>query len=62
MGDHGQTDIEDVLNINVLLKQAGFIRTDNNNVMIDCDCYAHSMALTCCIELKNPDDKVMEKS
>ena len=61
MGDHGQTDIEDVLNINVLLKQAGFIRTDNNNVMIDCDCYAHSMALTCCIELKNPDDKVMEK-
>lgn len=61
MGDHGQTNIEDVLNINVLLKQAGFIRTDENGEIIDCDCYAHSTALTCCIELKNPDDKKMAK-
>ena len=59
IGDHGQTDIEDVLNINTLFKEAGFIRTDENGEIIDCDCFGHSGALTCFIELKNPDDKVM---
>ncbi|MBR2685986.1 MAG: alkaline phosphatase family protein [Erysipelotrichaceae bacterium] len=61
MGDHGQTDIVDVLNINKVLQNAGFIRCDEEGNIIDCDCYAHSAALTCFIELKDPNDKVMEK-
>ncbi|MBR2824720.1 MAG: alkaline phosphatase family protein [Solobacterium sp.] len=61
MGDHGQTDIKDVLNMNKLLVDAGFIRIDEDGNIIDCDAYAHSAALTCFIELDNPADKVMEK-
>lgn len=61
MGDHGQTDIVDVLHINKLFEKAGFIRRNENGQIIDCDCYGHSTALTCCIELKNPEDKQMAK-
>ena len=56
LGDHGQTNVEKTLNMNVLLKQAGFIRDEN-----DWDCIAHSFCLTCNIELRNPDDEAMKK-
>ncbi|MBQ7890904.1 MAG: alkaline phosphatase family protein [Erysipelotrichaceae bacterium] len=55
MGDHGQTDIEAVLQFNELLKEKGFIRTDGKGNVVDCDCYAHSAALTTFIEIVNPD-------
>ena len=58
MGDHGQTDIDDVLNMNVLLTEAGFIRRKDGRI-VDCDCFAHSNGLSCYIELKDPEDKVM---
>ena len=61
MGDHGQTNIVDVLNINKVLADAGFIRLDEEGNIIDCDCYAHSAALSCFIEMKNPDDREMEE-
>lgn len=57
MGDHGQTNISDVLNMNTLLIENGFIQVDADNNIIDCDCFAHSAALTCFIELKDPNDK-----
>ncbi len=57
MGDHGQTDVEDVLNINKLFIDNGFITVDENGKMVDCICYAHSTALSCVVELKNPDSK-----
>jgi len=56
IGDHGQTDIVDVLNMNVMFKQAGLIRMKDDG-SYDCDCFAHSACLTCFIELKNPEDK-----
>ena len=34
MGDHGQTNIEDILNMNKVLEQAGFIRADENGNII----------------------------
>ena len=52
MGDHGQTNINRVLNINKLLEINGFIRSDD-----DWDCIAHSFCLTCNIELKDPNNK-----
>ena len=54
MGDHGQTDIEESLNMNKLLQDNGFIRSKD-----DYDCIAHSFCLTCNIELKDPTDKKM---
>ena len=54
MGDHGQTDIEESLNMNKLLQDNGFIRSKD-----DYDCIAHSFCLTCNIELKDPSDKNM---
>ncbi len=57
IGDHGQTDIDDILNINGLLVKEGFIRLDKNGDIIDYDCIAHSSALTCFIELKDPTNK-----
>ena len=61
MGDHGQTDIEEALEMNELLKENGFIRTDGKGHVIDCDCYAHSACLTSFIELANPEDEKMKK-
>ena len=59
MGDHGQTDIVDVLNMNKVLYNAGFIRADENGNITDCDAFAHSACLTCFIELADPDNKEM---
>ncbi len=61
MGDHGQTNIDDVLNMNKVLYDAGFISCDDDGNIISCDAYAHSAALTCFIELANPEDSIMEK-
>lgn len=61
MGDHGQTDIEAVLQFNELLKENGFIRTDGKGNVVDCDCYAHSACLTTFIELANPEDEAMKE-
>ncbi len=61
MGDHGQQDITKNLNVNVLLKNAGFIRTDENGKLIDYDAYCHSVSLSAWIQLKNPDDQNMRE-
>ena len=59
MGDHGQQDITKNLNVNILLKDAGFIRCDENGKLIDYDAYCHSVSMSAWIQLKDPDDKVM---
>ncbi len=61
LGDHGQSDVDFVCNINVLLKQAGFIKVDESDRMIDFDAYAHSAALSSWIQLKNPEDQEMKE-
>ena len=59
MGDHGQQDISKNINLNILLKDAGFIRCDDTGKLIDYDAYCHSVSLSGWIQLKNPDDKEM---
>jgi predicted AlkP superfamily pyrophosphatase or phosphodiesterase len=59
LGDHGQTDIKDVIHINVLLREAGLIKVDEDGKLVDFDAIAHSNGLTGYIELKNPDDKAL---
>ena len=61
MGDHGQQDITMNLNMNVLLKNAGFIRTDENGKIIDWDAYCHSVSLSAWVQLKNPEDTAMKE-
>lgn len=59
LGDHWQSDVDHVLHFNVALKNAGFIRVNENNELVDYDAYCHSAALSAWIELKHPEDKVM---
>lgn len=60
LGDHGQTDITAALNINILLRKAGFIRLNEDGSIADYDAIAHSACLCAYIELKNPDDAAMK--
>ena len=56
LGDHGQQEIKKVLNFNLLLKENGFIRTNENDELESWDAYCHSAALSAWIELKDPND------
>lgn len=61
LGDHGQTDIDHVLNFNILLKQAGFLTVDQNNNLVDYDAYCHSVGMSAWISMKDPSDEAMKQ-
>ena len=61
MGDHGQQNITMNLNVNVLLKDAGFIRTDENGRLTDWDAYCHSVSLSAWIQLRDPQNNEMRE-
>lgn len=56
LGDHGQTDINDVLFMNLLLKEHGFLQTDEAGNLVSFDAFCHSARLTAFIELRDPED------
>jgi len=63
LGDHGQSDVDHVLNLNILLRQNGFIKVDEEGKITDYTAYAHSAALSCWVEVKDPEkdnEKVYE--
>ena len=49
LGDHGQTDVEDVLNINRLLVKEGFIKLDEAGIVESFEAFGHSTGLACLI-------------
>ncbi len=61
LGDHGQTDIRDVLLMNVLLKKNGFIQTDATGAMTSFDAFCHSNGLSAFIELGDPSDSKLRR-
>ncbi|MBR5342059.1 MAG: alkaline phosphatase family protein [Erysipelotrichaceae bacterium] len=61
LGDHGQQDITMNMNLNILLRDAGFIRTDENGKLVDYDAYCHSVSMSAWVQLKNPDDDEMRE-
>ncbi|RDW18343.1 hypothetical protein CWR48_12240 [Oceanobacillus arenosus] len=61
LGDHGQTDVDLVLNFNVLLKQHGFLRLNEDGSLQDYDALCHSNGLSAWIELKDPNDVAMKQ-
>ncbi|MDO5518360.1 MAG: ectonucleotide pyrophosphatase/phosphodiesterase [Clostridium sp.] len=60
LSDHGQLNITRVMNPNVLLKEAGFIKTDDKGEITDWKAYSHSAAMSAQIYLSDPYDKELE--
>jgi len=60
LGDHGQTDIRDVIHLNILLRDAGFIRLNEDGSLASYDAIIHSCALTAYVELADPEDLEMK--
>ena len=56
MGDHGQTDVSQVLNFNRAFQNAGLQRLDENGKLESFDAYCHSTGASGWIELRDPND------
>ena len=62
LGDHGQTDIHDVLLMNVLFKKHGLLEADGQGNVTHFDAFCHSTGLAGFIEVRDPqDDAMMQK-
>jgi len=61
LGDHGQSDVERVLNFNLVLRDHGFLEADKEGNLIDFDAYCHSVGMSAWIALKNPGDAAMRE-
>lgn len=61
LGDHGQTDIQDVIHLNVLLREQGFIRLNEDGSLHSYDAIVHSCALTAYVELWDPDNLAIKE-
>ncbi len=61
LGDHGMTDVKDVLLLNVLLRDAGFLRTDDEGKLLSYDALCHSTGLGAYVELFDPEDAGMKE-
>lgn len=59
LGDHGQTDIHDVLLMNNLLKKKGFLKADAEGNIISYDAFCHSTGLAAFIEVRDPKDTIL---
>ena len=60
LGDHGQTDVEEVIHLNVLLRENGFIRLNEDGSIKDFDAVIHSTGLGAYVELGDPDNAEMK--
>jgi predicted AlkP superfamily pyrophosphatase or phosphodiesterase len=56
ISDHGQIDINRIININVLLADYGLIHVDKQGELVDWDAYSLSNGASALVFLKNPDD------
>lgn len=61
IGDHGQADIRRTINMNLLLRDHGFLTTDSENRLVDYEAYCHSASMSGWIQLKNPDDAALRE-
>lgn len=53
LGDHGQINVKKIFNMNTVLKDMGYITTDENNIARDYKIYAHSCAFSAHVYCKN---------
>ncbi len=61
LGDHGQIDIDNVFNLNMALKDMGFIRTDTDGKAISYDAYSFSAGFSSQIMMIDPEDGVQKE-
>lgn len=61
LGDHGQTDVEAVIHLNVLLRDQGYIRLDKEGNIQDYDALIVSTGLCAYVELGDPDNQPLAK-
>lgn len=59
--DHGQRSIVRTLKPNVLLREAGFIDTNEKGKVLSFRAYCHSNAMSSMVYLSDPDNKELEK-
>lgn len=59
--DHGQMDIQRIINLNVILADYGFIDVDENGMVKDWKAFCLSNALSANVYLKNPNDEVTKQ-
>ena len=59
MSDHGQMNVNRVVNINVLLADAGLIRLDAQGNVVDWDAFSHSAGMMTYVFLKKGADAVL---
>ena len=62
MGDHGQTDVAQVINFNRVFQDAGMQRLDENGKLEAFDAYCHSTGGSGWIELRDPNDEVAART
>lgn len=60
LGDHGQTDIQEVIHLNVLLRDNGFLRVGEDGSLESFDAILHSTGLAAYVELRDPGDFAMK--
>jgi predicted AlkP superfamily pyrophosphatase or phosphodiesterase len=56
LGDHGQSNTEDVLHMNGLLEKNGFLQTNADGTLRSFDALCHSAGFSAFIELRDPGD------
>ena len=61
LGDHGQTNVTDILHLNVLFRQQGLLRVRSNGSLDSYDALARSTGLCAYIELRDPADTVLKE-
>ena len=61
MGDHGQTDVAQVINFNRVFQGAGLQRLDENGKLEAFDAYCHSTGGSGWIELRDPNDEALRE-
>lgn len=59
--DHGQMDIQRIININVMLADYGLIDVDENGMVTDWKAFCLSNALSANVYMKNPEDEVTKQ-
>jgi len=59
LGDHGQTDIHDVLLLNNMFKRDGLLTTDEAGNVTAYQAFCHSTGLGAMIEVKDPQDQAL---
>lgn len=59
LGDHGQTDVHDVLLMNNVLKKNGFLEADEEGNVTSFDAFCHSTGLAAFIEVREPSDTTL---